>query len=211
VLRHRESQGNVRVPVAVAAAETEAAWAEFHLRLRAFVSRRVRQRADAEDIVQEVFLDMHRSLPTLRARDGLGAWLYRTARNAIVDHYRRPARRREVPSGDSRDLEVRDPRRAPVGAEMTDDDFAADCLRPMAQRLPEDYRRALELVDLEGVTHAAAAGLEHISLSGMKSRVQRARRQLKATLLECCRVGLDARGGVLSCERKVTEEKERTC
>ena len=199
VLRDGRDDGNVRVPVAVAAAETEAAWAEFHLRLRAFVSRRVRPRADAEDIVQKVFLDLHRSLPMLRTRDHLGAWLYRAARNAIVDHYRRPARRREVLSGDTGDLEASDLRRTAAGAERTEEDFAADCLRPMAGRLPEDYRRAIELVELGGLTQATAAAREHISLSGMKSRVQRARRRLKASLLECCRVAVDARGGVMSC------------
>jgi RNA polymerase sigma-70 factor, ECF subfamily len=206
VLRDDPDGDGLRLPVAGGAAggpggETEAAWKEFHLRLRAFVTRRVGQRADAEDIVQKVFLEMHRSLPTLRTRDRLGAWLHRTARNAIADHYRTPARRREVPSGDTSDLDVRHPSRAL----MPDDDVravasAAACLGPMVQRLPEAYRRAIELVELRGVTQRVAAESEGVSLSGMKTRVQRARRLLKASLLQCCRVALDARGGMLSCE-----------
>lgn len=93
--------GDLRLPLdAVAGSdsggETEVAWREFHLRLRAFVSRRVKHRADADDIVQKVFMEMHRSLATLRTRDRLGPWLYRTARNAVVDHYRTPAHRREL-------------------------------------------------------------------------------------------------------------------
>jgi RNA polymerase sigma-70 factor (ECF subfamily) len=199
MLRAGQGEGDVRLPLA-GSSETEEAWAEFHVRLQAFVSRRVRQPADAEDIVQNVFLNMQRSLPTLRARDHLGAWLYRVARNAIVDHYRTPARRREVPSGDTRDLEGPDPAPATVGHEVSDKDFAGDCLRPMVQRLPDDYRRALELVELGGHTQAAAAAREQISLSGMKSRVQRARRQLKTSLLQCCKVAVDARGAVMSCE-----------
>jgi RNA polymerase sigma-70 factor, ECF subfamily len=186
-----------------AGGETEAVWKEFHLRLRAFVTRRVGQRADAEDIVQKVFLAMHRSLPSLRTRDGLGAWLHRTARNAIADHYRTPARRREVPSGDLSDLDVRHPAPTP----MPDDDggaeaFAAACLGPMVQRLPDDYRRAIELVELRGLTQRAAAESENLSVSGMKTRVQRARRLLKASLLQCCLVALDGRGGMLSCETR---------
>lgn len=77
----------------------------------------MKQRADAEDIVQKVFMEVHRSLPTLRTPDRLGPWLYRTARNAVVDHYRTPARHREVPSGDASDLDVRHPSLA-----STDDD-----------------------------------------------------------------------------------------
>jgi RNA polymerase sigma-70 factor, ECF subfamily len=201
VLRHGQDDGELRLSLGTlpGGGETEAAWSEFHVRLRAFVSRRVRDRADAEDIVQKVFMEMHRSLPTLRAADRLGAWLYRTARNAIVDHYRAPARRREVPAGDTRDLEV--PRMLP----SPDDDGEADttaiaeCLTPMVERLPAPYRRAIQRVELRGVTQRAAAESEGISLSGMKARVQRARRQLKASLLECCAVAVDARGGVVGC------------
>lgn len=206
MLRDGQDDGDLRLSLDAVASgdpggETEVAWREFHLRLRAFVSRRVKHRADAEDIVQKVFMEMHRSLPTLRTRDGLGAWLYRTARNAVVDHYRTPARRREMPSGDTRDLEVS----RPLTASMDDDEVAdkasaADCLTPMIQRLPDAYRRAIELVELRGVTQRAAAESEGISESGMKTRVQRARRQLKASLLQCCQIALDARRGVLSCE-----------
>ena len=70
----------------------------------------------------------------------------------------------------------------------------------MIQRLPDGYRRAIELVELRGVTQRAAAESEGLSVSGMKTRVQRARRLLKASLLQCCQIALDARGAMLSCE-----------
>src|SRR5688572_22576962 len=81
--------------------DAESVWEEFHDRMRAFVARRVGSAADAEDIVQKVFLRIHRTVATLRDRDRLDAWLYQIARNAVVDHYRSPSRRREVPSGDA--------------------------------------------------------------------------------------------------------------
>jgi RNA polymerase sigma factor (sigma-70 family) len=71
--------------------ETEAAWRGFHGRVQSFVARRVRQPADAEDIVQDVFLRMYVAASRLRNSDSVGPWLYRAARNAIVDHY--PGRR----------------------------------------------------------------------------------------------------------------------
>ena len=204
MLPRQRREGNLRLPlVGDGPNETERAWAEFHLRLRSFVSRRVTQRADAEDIVQKVFLDMHRSLPTLRGRDSVGAWLHRTAANAVVDYYRAPVRRREVAAGATDDLEgLGRPATSRDGLEVKDEHFAAACLRPMVDRLPEEYRRAIDLVELGGLTQAAAAGREQISLSGMKSRVQRARRQLKAALLQFCEIALDARGGVMSCQTK---------
>jgi RNA polymerase sigma-70 factor (ECF subfamily) len=206
MLRDVEGGGSLRLPLAAATAgvfglATEAAWGEFQLRLRAFVSRRVKHRADAEDIVQNVFLEMHRSLPALRSPDRLGAWLYRTARNAVVDHYRTPARRREVASGDTRELEMSHLPVASMDEDVvTDEAFVVDCLTPLVRRLPDAYQRAIELVELRGVTQRAAAEIEGLSLSGMKTRVQRARRHLKASLLRCCRIALDARGRVLSCD-----------
>jgi RNA polymerase sigma-70 factor (ECF subfamily) len=69
------------------------------------------------------------------------------------------------------------------------------------------YREAVTLTDLEGVTQADAAGRVGVSLSGMKSRVQRGRRQLKAVLEACCRVDLDSRGGILAYEPR----KDQSC
>jgi RNA polymerase sigma-70 factor (ECF subfamily) len=184
-------------------AATEAAWREFHARLRAFVRRRVRDAGAADDIVQQVFLQMHRSLTALRSTDRVGAWLYRTARNAITDHYRAPARRREVSSGDTREI---DGRQTPGSLDSPGDPAAvacaAACLRPMIGRLPPTYRQAIERVELQGLSQRSAADAEGLSFSGMKTRVQRARTRLKAMLLENCRIALDARKGVVACEAR---------
>ena len=74
---------------------------ELHDRVLRYVARRVRNRADAEDIAQEVMLRIHRHGAELEDADRLAAWVYRIAANAIADHYRRPARR-ELPAGDAR-------------------------------------------------------------------------------------------------------------
>ena len=66
--------------------------------------------------------------------------------------------------------------------------------------LPSPYREALTLTELQGLTQKEAATMLGISLSGIKSRVQRGRLQLRAALEDCCRIALDARGRVLSCE-----------
>jgi RNA polymerase sigma-70 factor (ECF subfamily) len=180
--------------------ETETVWHEFHDRLRAYVRRRVRGRAEVDDIVQKVFLEIHRGLPRLRRRERVGAWLFRAAHNAVVDHYRSPARRREVTSGGTTDLEA-----AVVGVSVPDHEdaseatVAARCLRPIVDTLPATDRDAIDMIELRGMTQKQAAALARISLTAMKARVQRARRRLKTALLECCRFVLDARGGVVSC------------
>jgi hypothetical protein len=96
--------------------------------------------------------------------------VFRIARNVIKDHYKVSGRRREV-----LDAELGDLPSATTTDEWVDDQDAvlaemAVCLRPLLSELPADYRRALELTDLGGMSQAEAAELEHVSLSGMKSR-----------------------------------------
>src|ERR687889_834925 len=63
-------------------------WEELHGNLRAFVGRRVRNPADVDDLVQRVLLQIVKGLDSLRDLSRLHAWVYRTARNVIVDYYR---------------------------------------------------------------------------------------------------------------------------
>jgi len=87
---------------------TEGVWEELRANLRGFVGRRVRQPADVDDIVQRVFLQVHRALPTLRDADRLHAWIYQMTRRAIADYYRAPSHTREVPAGAAVDLAAQD-------------------------------------------------------------------------------------------------------
>ncbi len=177
---------------------TERAWAELHADIHTFVRRRVQAHADVDDIVQRVFLQAHRALPTLRDADRLRAWLYQTTRRAIADHYRQPSRRREVASNEALDLLPA----SPTAADEQPLKSLAACLGPLLGSLTPSDREALQLVELEGLRQAAAAAHLGLSVSGMKSRVQRARMRLKAAVEACCRVELDRRGGLLAYEQR---------
>ena len=179
----------------------EPAWDEVLANLRAFMGRRVRNPADAEDLVQRVLLQLVKGLSSLRDTERLYAWVYRTARNAIIDHYRSSAVRREVTSGDANDIEEMAGR--DTAEALVEEDGAAfreftTCLTPMLEQLTPAYRDALTLTEIEGHNQADAARRAGVSVSGMKSRVQRGRRQLRAALEACCRVQLDRRGGILA-------------
>jgi len=165
-------------------------WGETLTRLRGFIAARVGDPELAADITQDVVV---RSIASgaLDRVDDVAAWLYRAARNAIIDHYR--IRRRF--DGDV-DLD-----RWP--APDTSGDLPNDatrelarCLQPMLGRLHPTARDALTRVDLDGQTHREAAEQLGISVSGMKSRVQRARRELREQLTACCQVQTDTTGAV---------------
>jgi len=181
--------------------DTAGIWSDVHQGLHAFIAKRVADDVQADDILQEVFLRVHRQLGRLNDPDRVVAWLYQIARNAIVDYHRAPGRRREQPVGLSGDMELITPRSLPAddqsGRLRTE---LAACLRPMLDRISKDYREAVTLVELEGLTHQAAAKRLGLSVSGMKSRVQRGRKQLKQMLQDCCLIQLDCRGGVADYE-----------
>lgn len=174
------------------AGDTALMWAEFAGRLRSFVARRVPPGIEPDDVVQEVFLRVMRHLPSLREAGRIEAWLFQIARNTLHDAMR--ARQRRDSRNDALEIDVPDDRGAEdVRAAKAE---LAACLTPMVARLGEPYRQAIELTSVHGLTQAEAAKRAGVSVSGMKSRVQRAREQLKGMLLRCCEVDVDRRRGV---------------
>jgi RNA polymerase sigma-70 factor (ECF subfamily) len=163
--------------------------------LRAFLARRAPADVDPADLLQDVMLRVHERLGSLWDAERLDAWIFQIARNVLADALR--VRRRRVAATT--------PEPCDAAALADDSDTAARdaarelaaCLAPMVARLPEPYRTALEWTELGPLTQAEAARRAGVSLSGMKSRVQRGREQLKAILLECCAIELDARRGVV--------------
>ncbi len=176
-------------------------WHEFGERLRAFIGRRLGSEADAEDILQDVFLRIHQHAAAVHRTDRLTSWLFQVTRNAIVDYYRAPVRREQTETVAGAAILERAEIAAP--ADEIDLDPArvreelANCLRPMIERLPPLYREAVVLVDLAGLTQVQAAARLGLSVSGMKSRVQRGRRALKDVLDVCCPVQLDPGGRIV--------------
>jgi RNA polymerase sigma-70 factor, ECF subfamily len=168
----------------------DSSWIETLDRLRAFVAARVGDRDLAADITHDVVV---RSIASgaLERVDNPTAWLYRSARNAVIDHYR--TRHVHDP------LEGSDAWPDPGPTDNEPNEATRDlarCLQPLMNELPPAARDALTRVDVDGETHQHAADDLGISVSGMKSRVQRARRQLKDLLEDCCAVGLDRAGAV---------------
>jgi RNA polymerase sigma-70 factor (ECF subfamily) len=161
--------------------------------LHTFIARRVESPEVADDLTQEVLLRL------LTRDDGRvehpTAWLYRVARNVIIDHYRtRGSGSRWLDAGDLAPA-------GPAEEPFADDPQAAQrelarCLGPLVDQLAEPYRSAVSAVDLGGQTQTEVAQAVGLSVSGMKSRVQRGRRQLRQLLTDCCRVHTGPTGSI---------------
>lgn len=175
--------------------------------LRRYIRRHVGDDASAEDLAQEVLLRAHVHRDDLPTPEALRHWTFRVAANVVIDHHRRRDRAPAV-GGESSAV-------ARVADGGVDDDgrgqgrALASCAKRMVETLPERYRKAVELVELAGMTQQQAAPVLGLSVSGAKSRVQRGRAELRRRLLDCCRVELDARGGVIDYEP--TEKAGRYC
>jgi RNA polymerase sigma-70 factor (ECF subfamily) len=167
-------------------------WQDFAAPLRAFLARRVPPGVDPDDLVQDVFLRVIRRLDSLRSTERPEGWLFQIARNALRDSLRARLRR----DGRTDGLDVDVPAEADPISERAAEAELAPCLTGMIRDLAEPYRTALTLTSLRGLSQVDASRLAGISVSGMKSRVQRGREQLRQMLVRCCAIAVDVRGGV---------------
>ena len=164
-------------------------WQEFNQQLRLFIQRRISDPADADDILQDVFIKIHTNLDSLQEKDRLSSWLFAVTRNTITDFYRTRRQSVSLPEQIADEDE-------PVKNEKVSQ--LALGLRHMIVLLPEKYREALILTEIQGLSQQEMANRLGLSLAGAKSRVQRGRRLLKDALLDCCHFEFDQRGSVMN-------------
>jgi RNA polymerase sigma-70 factor (ECF subfamily) len=137
--------------------------------------------ADAEDLLQEIFLTAHRKLESFRGDSSLGTWLYRLATNQCLDHLRSRAARAGSVTGTLDDEPALDDAGSRGLAERT---VAKMDLERALARLPEGCRAAFVLHDIEGLEHREVAEVLGIAEGTSKSQVHKARLRLRALLTE---------------------------
>lgn len=170
----------------------ETVWSAFRDQLVGFVRGRVVSDDDAEDIVQDVFARVQASSGSTDI-ENVSGWIFQITRNAIIDYHRARAKSGRIESALQHDPEPAPPESEPPDAR----EKMSRCLRPFVAQLPDAYAEALTLTDLGGMSQTEAARQLGLSTSGMKSRVQRGRARLRALVLACCEVELDARRRVV--------------
>lgn len=182
-------------------------YAEYYPKIVGYLNRLVGE-AEAEDVAQEVFVKVSRSLDGFRCESSLSTWIYRIATNSAMDHLRKPASRKTaniqggLPDDDSTDGEDTMPDNdMPVHDTLLIRKDMNECIHCIVDSLPENYRSVLVLGDLEGLTNAEIAESVGISLDTVKIRLHRARTRLRKELEAKCNFYHDERNE-LSCDRK---------
>ena len=185
---------------ALAAAGDDSAFETIVERYQARVFRlacRLTSDTDAPDVLQETFLQVYRHLPSFRGESQFGTWLYRIASNAALMH-RRASSRRPVsslegylPRFDAQGMHAATPAELQVAAradELLDRQFLAEKAREGIARLPDLYRDAFVLRDLEDLPTAEVARVLGVEPATVRQRVHRARLMLRGYLSD--RVGV---------------------
>jgi RNA polymerase sigma-70 factor (ECF subfamily) len=177
--------------------ELDTTWHELRTKLNSYVRTKVDVDV-SEDVVHDILLRVLQNEDKLSELDNPLAWIYSIAKNRITDYYRKQSR-----TYSTNDLYNFEPEN--TGTEKrhgsADNDFA-ECLRPLTDRLEPKYKEAVLLADFNGMKQIDAAKQIGISLSGMKSRVQRGRAKLKEELIACCAVEVDRFGKVIDYKPK---------
>jgi len=177
-----------------AAAGDDAAFETIVERYQARVFRlacRLTSDTDAPDVLQETFLQVYRHLASFRGESQFGTWLYRIATNAALMHRRassrRPASSLEgfLPQFDAQGMHAATPAELQVATradELLDRQLLAEKAREGIGRLPDLYRDAFVMRDLEEMPTAEVARVLGVEPAAVRQRVHRARLMLRGYL-----------------------------
>jgi RNA polymerase sigma-70 factor, ECF subfamily len=163
-----------------------------------YLQRYVGTRDLAEDLLQETLIRIHRGLPSFEGRAELKTWAFSIATRVAADHFRQPGNRARIVDI-AKVPELPDSDRS-VGQRLVIDEMN-HCVRQVIDSLPEDFRAALVLHDLEGLTAVQTAEICDCTLPTAKIRIHRARVRLAKALRQECEFYHDS-DNVLRCDRK---------
>jgi RNA polymerase sigma-70 factor (ECF subfamily) len=168
-----------------------AALVDAHRELLAFVERRVGSRAVAEDILQDTLVRTLGRAGGLSGEETSLAWLYRSLRNAIVDHGRRKDASGRALASLAKEIDER-------GEPAPDERNAlCRCVGRLAAALKPEYARAIRRVDVDGISVGELAAEAGITTNNASVRLHRAREALRRSVASSC--GTCAEHGCLDC------------
>lgn len=168
---------------------------EFHAVLNNYITRRVNNRDDAQDLLQEVFIKIYRNQGEINQKENLKSWLFTITKNTIIDYYRKNAKSPTVAQVESLS-EHKDE------SDLDPTQELEKCIHHFIERLPEEYRDLIIDSEIKGIKQKDLASKYQLAYPSVRSRVQRGRARLKAMFLDCCKIELDRRGNILKAEPK---------
>jgi RNA polymerase sigma-70 factor (ECF subfamily) len=177
------------MPSSAAAPCLMQAWGKHQAELQGWLFHRVGDRAQAQDLLQDVFLKALGQGGRFCSVTNVRAWLFEVARNTLTDHLRRQHPSEPLPD-DVAEWPADEPEQLPVVDQLT------GCLARVLTELPGGDADIIRACDLQGVRQQDYATAHGLTLPATKARLRRARLRLKARMTEACAIQTSPQGGV---------------
>src|SRR5690606_10582958 len=155
----------------------------FNDELYFFILKKVKNKDYTSDIFQNTYLKVHENLYKLQKEEKARAWIYKIARNEIINHFNK---------------EFIYVSKVDVNTEITlQNHQEICCFDKFINDLPEIYRQVIELIYVKGQKQKDVAKELEISLENVKTRIKRAKDVLKKKFNECCKYEFDKNGKLI--------------
>ena len=186
--------------------EINVVYKEFNKVLYHYITKRVNNKEDAKDILQNVFIKISQHASSLSDEQKIKSWVYTITRNSIIDYYRTRT----------------DTKLSDLSADLTEgleEDRGIDhfhgldaCIALFIEQLPSEYRNIIIDSEINGIKQKELAEKYEMPYVSLRSRVQRGRERLKKMFMDCCHIELDSRGNILEATpRKACSDSSKTC
>ena len=146
-----------------------------------FILKKVKDKNAADDILQNAFLKIHKSLAQLKDSSRVRAWVFQIARNEIINYF----------TYNPLHLQTADDRQ-----DTSNGYQRVCCFNKFINELPDKYKQVIELVYVKGEKQNDAAAALEISLENVKARIRRAKDMLRKGLADCCKYQFDKHGNL---------------
>lgn len=165
-------------------------WKENSIKVKAFICSKVKHQTICEDILHDVFIKITQQEERIKWIKQPTSYLIKMAQNAIVDF----CRTQKIYSGGFSGKDYIIPKE-----ELSEIKLADCCLIDFIKKLPPIYSEAIILTSLNGMSQKQFAEKLNLSYTAAKSRVQRGRKMLKESILNCCPYQFDKYGNIIDC------------
>lgn len=173
----------------------EKAWQDYEKKLSSYINSKVAIREDAEDILNDVFERLTKAVAKDSIPENISSWLYSVAKNKVIDYYRTRKSFQQL-SDDSSNENINEA--SNIIQELS------KCMLPMIQALPETYQKPLMLSEIEGKNYKEVAFELSLSVSAVKSRILRGRKQLYSSMISCCTMYQNDSGETIDYEHNLS-------
>lgn len=186
----------------------EKLWTNIHEKLFGYISKHTKNKDDVNDIIQDTFIKVKTNIDSLKNPAKVESWIFQIARNTMNDFFRKQKKSfTNEENTEEISLEKDATTEEDIKVKIQTQHFS-EYAGFVVSELPEKYRVAVHMADIEGMSMKEVAVELNISVSGAKSRVQRGRKMIKEIILECCEVSTDKYGNIVDYKPNTCTKKD---